>query len=494
MTNTRGLVRAGAMALLAAAVTVGATRVTGPVQLAAPHERAGVAQTSDVLVEESTLVCPGQQRVGSDGLRDVEGTVVAAVAAPPAAAIEGLAGPTPAGAGTVALTSGPSMTPLAEGAERTTTVRAPVGSADPVLARATGALAPGVLATQVWQRSKDDDRGVAVTPCQLPASDAWLVGGGGGPSRTERIIVANPGANAVTVSFDVYGSQGPVPGGDGRSVSVPPLSRAVVSLDALAPDEASPVVHVVTTGGVVTAVLDDAWIDGATARGLDDATRSSPPGTDLVVAGLDVAGATSVRLANPGPDEALVQVRVLTPKGPIQPSELRAVRVPAGSTVDILLSLPTGPAGLRLLADHPIVAGAWIERRAAEGDDRMGDFGWAPATPALRGVGGVLLSGLDRPGQTRSLLLAAGATGGTVEVTTATGETVRTTSTAVGPDSAAYVPLGDADGVWVRVASGDVRAAVTVSGSEGDVPWFSIAAITAAPVTALSVPVRQVGS
>ena len=43
-----------------------------------------------------------------------------------------------------------------------------------------------------------------------------------------------------------------------------------------------------------------------------------------------------------------------------------------------------------------IVAGAWVQRRAAEGADRMGDFGWAPATPALRGVGGVLLSGLDR--------------------------------------------------------------------------------------------------
>jgi hypothetical protein len=494
MTTSAGLVRAGAMALLAAAVTVGATRATGPLQLAAPHERAGVAEASDVLVEESTLVCPGQQRIGTDGLRDVEGTLVAAVASPPAEALEGLAGAAPAGAGAVALMSGPSTTPLAEGTGRTTTIRASVGSADPVMARARGALAPGLVATQVWQHGKDDDRGVAVTPCQLPASDAWLVGGGGGPSRTERLVVANPGANAVTVSFDVYGSQGPVPGGEGRTVSVAPLSRAVVSLDALAPDETSPVVHVVATGGVVTAVLDDAWIDGATARGLDDATRSSPPDTDLVIAGLDVAGAASVRLANPGRDEALVQVRALTPKGPIQPSELRAVRVPAGSTVDIPLGLPAGPAGLRVLSDHPIVAGAWTERRAADGDDRMGDFGWAPATPALRGIGGVLLSGLDRPDQTRSLLLAAGAIGGTVEVTTATGGIMRTRSTAVGPDSAAYLPLGDADGVWVRVASGDVRAAVSVSGSEGDVPWFSIAAITAAPVTALSVPVRQVGS
>lgn len=491
MSTATGVARGVALTLAAAALTVGATRVTGSVQLATPRATASLPASADVLLDDSTLVCPGQQRLGAVGLRDVSGRVTTAVVAAPVEALGGLAGPNPRDTGALRLASGPTAAPVATGTGRGDPVGADSSTAAPVFASGSGALAPGLVATQVWQRSGDDDRGLALTPCQAPASDAWLVGGGGGPSRTERVIVTNPGANAVSVSFDVYGAAGPVAQAEGRSVSVPPRSRQVISLDALAPREDRPVVHVSATGGVVTAVLDDAWIDGATARGIDDATRSAAPGTDLVIAGVDASGAASVRLANPGADEALVQVRVLTASGPVQSAALRAVRVPAGSTVDVPLTLPAGPAGLRLTSDLPVVAGAWVERRAPSGADRMGDFGWAPATPAIRGIGGLVMPGLERSRATRTLLLAAGR-GGTVQVTTGSGAGLRSRTTTVGADSAAYVPLGDADRVWVRAVSGDVRAAVTVGGTTDGVPWFSVAAITDAPVSALSVPVRQV--
>lgn len=491
MSRATGITRGVVLALAAATVTVAATRSTGSVELAAPRPAVSLPASSDVLLDETTLVCPGQQRLGAVGLRDVPGTVTTTAVAPPVAALGALAGSAPHDTGSIRLQGGSSGVPLATGSGRGGPVGAAPTTAVPVLVSGSGAIAAGLVATQVWQRRGDDDRGLALTPCQPPASDAWLVGGGGGPSRTERIIVTNPGANAVSVSFDVFGASGPVAQTQGRSISVPPDSREVVSLDALAPDESRPVVHVSATGGVVAAVLDDAWIDGATARGIDDATRSASPGTDLVIAGVDAAGAASVRVANPGGDEALVQVRVLTTSGPVQPAALRAVRVPAGSTVDVPMTLPAGPAGLRLTSDLPVVAGAWVERRATSGSDRMGDFGWAPATPALQGLGGLVVPGLERSGATRTLLLAAGA-GGTVAITTGSGAGLRTTTTTVGADSAASVPLGDADRVWVRSLSGDVRAAVTVVGAADGVPWFSVAAITDAPLTALSVPVRQV--
>ncbi|EWT00511.1 hypothetical protein N865_14865 [Intrasporangium oryzae NRRL B-24470] len=491
MSTATGVARGLAVALAAAALTVGATRATGSLQLAAPHPAPSLPASADVLLDDTTLVCPGQERLGAVGLRDVSGKVTTAVVAAPAEALGGLAGTSPRETGSLRLASGPTVAPIATGSGRDNLVSGESSTAAAVLASGAGAIAPGLVATQVWQRRGDDDRGLALTPCQPSSSDAWLVGGGGGPSRTERVIVTNPGANAVSVSFDVYGASGPVAEAQGRSVSVAPHAREVVSLDALAPDESRPVVHVSATGGVVAAVLDDAWIDGATARGIDDATRSASPGTDLVIAGVDAAGAASVRVANPGGDEALVQVRVLTTSGPVQPAGLRAVRVPAGSTVDVPLTLPAGPAGLRLTSDLPVVAGAWVERRATSGSDRMGDFGWAPATPALQGLGGLVVPGLERSGATRTLLLAAGA-GGTVAITTGSGAGLRTTTTTVGADSAASVPLGDADRVWVRSLSGDVRAAVTVVGAADGVPWFSVAAITDAPLTALSVPVRQV--
>jgi hypothetical protein len=378
-------------------------------------------------------------------------------------------------------------------AERGLALTSKLTTADPVVARARGALAPGLTAAQSWQRGGDDDRGLAMTPCVLPASDLWLVGGDKGPSRTERLVLVNPGANTVSVDFTVYGATGTVDGA-GKGVSIPPRSRSVISLDRLAPDVASPVVHVVASGGQIAGVLSDAWIDGATGRGIDDAAPSARPARDLVVAGVDKAGAAVLRVANPGAVEALVQVRVLTAEGPTQPDELRVVRVPAGSTTQVPVAAPDGQIGLRLIADRPVVAGAWVERRAASGEDRMGDFGWAPATSGVRRLAGAVLRDLAPSGSARRLLLASGGDPAQVRVTTIVGGKAAEQTVVLEADHAAAVELRGADQVWVVVDSGTPRAAVTVSGTVEQVPYLSVLPLADAPVTALSVPVRQVGS
>ena len=66
--------------------------------------------------------------------------------------------------------------------------------------------------------------------------------------------------------------------------------------------------------------------------------------------------------------------------------------------------------------------------------------------------------------------------------------------TVVAPDSVVSIGLGAADQVWVSQTGGDVRAAVSVSGLASGVPRLSIAALTSAPLTALSIPVRQVAN
>jgi hypothetical protein len=484
--------RALVLVVVAAGIAVGAARLPDPVELAPPRGQAGLPEVSRVLVGEAVLVCPGQQRLGATGLRDVKGSVRVAASPAPGSSL-GAAGVTPPhGAGQVDIESGSSAAVVATGATIDGVVSAGVGAATSVVARGTRALAPGLVATQVWARTSDDDRGLVVTPCGLPAADAWLVGGGAGASRTERLVVTNPGANAVTVSFDVYGRSGPVASAEGRSVSVPPRDRVVVSLDALAPGEPAPAVHVIATGGVVAAVLSDQWIEGATPRGIDDSVPAAAPATSQVVAGLDVTATTSLRLLNPGVSgEALVQVTVLTAKGPSQPTELRAVRVPPGATTDVPLPLAPGAYGLRITSDRPVTAAAWTERRATVAD-RMGDFAWLPATPAVRGVAGAVLPGLD--GTTKRLLLSAGAQGGTVEVQLATGTERRTVPVAVAADTTAVVDLGSADRVWVAARGGDVRAAVSVVGAAAGVPQVAAVPLVPAAVTSVSVPVRQVGS
>lgn len=495
MTNRAGVARVAGLVLVSGALVAAASLSSTSLELAAPNERAGLPETSNVLVKEAALVCPGQSREGGEGLRAVPGVVRATVSAPPSGLVDRSGG---SSAGELTLRAIPRGSTLATSTDRgrpASATIAPSVALDALSAEGSGALAPGIVAAQTWLHTGDDDRGLAVTPCTLPASDLWLVGGGGGPSRTERLVLTNPGANAVSVGLEVLGAKGPASGADARSVSIAPRSRTVVSVDALAPDEPSPVVHVVATGGVVSGVLVDSWIDGATGRGTDDVTRSASPATDLVVPGVEVDGDALVRLVNPGTAEALVQVRLLTSAGAAQVDALRAIRVPAGSTVDVPLRMVAkGLNGLRILSDRPVAAGAWVDRRAGTGADRMGDFAWAPATSPLRGLGGLVVPDVAVPRLTRVLALAAGGAGATVKVTTMAGSTVATTTITLDPDSSAAVQLGRADRVWVTPTAGEAHAAVVVAGGDAEGPLYSVAAVQSAPVTALSVPVRQVAN
>lgn len=492
MRRVGGSLRVGLVALSAAALVGAAVTTTGSLELATSQRHTELPAVSTVALTDAQVVCPGPERIGANGLRDVGGTVHLAAASAPRATL----GSIRSGAGTLALSAlgqaaqgdGPSAT-----TRRGATVTAAAKDAQAFAAQALGGLAPGVAAAQSWRRGGDDDRGLAMAACAVPAADLWLIGGGAGPSRTERLVLANPGGNSITADFTVYGAKGTIDGA-GHSVSIPPRSRAVLSLDRLAPDVADPVVHVVASGGQVAGVLSDAWIDGATARGIDDATAAAPPSTDLVIAGVDKAGAASVRIANPADVEALVQVRVLGDAGPSQPDALRVIRVPAGSTTDTALDLPDGAIGLHLIADQPVVAGAWVERRVATGSDRMGDFGWAPATPAVRRLAGTVLRGLAPSGASARLLLAAGPEAARMQVTTMSGSRQSTRDVTLDADHATVVDLGGADQAWLSVSSGSVHAAVSVAAVVDKVPEFSIVPLADAPLTALSLPVRQVGS
>ena len=102
--------------------------------------------------------------------------------------------------------------------------------------------------------------------------------------------------------------------------------------------------------------------------------------------------------------------------------------------------------GLGIRSDQPLVAAAWAERRATTAD-RMGDFAWTAATPALRGVAGVLLPGLK--GTTKRLLLTAGPAPASAQVRLGTGSAAKVSTVAVPADSTVAVAVGDADAVWV---------------------------------------------
>ena len=190
--------------------------------------------------------------------------------------------------------------------------------------------------------------------CAPATAQSWLVGGGAEPGRRERVVLANPGPNPVTVDLDVLGTTGPVQSPNGRGIVVGAHDRAVVLLDAIAGTESAPVVHVTVQGGEVAAVLNDTWLDGVIPRGGDDAVPVVGPARQQVIAGVAIDGRAAVRVAVPGESEAVVQTRVLTSRGTEAIPADGVVRVPGGSTRDIDLSaLPPGAYAVRYAPTSP---------------------------------------------------------------------------------------------------------------------------------------------
>ncbi len=418
-------------------------------------------QTADTVPVSAARTCVGPELLGLKGAPDQPQTVtVTAGRAPDAALLHA-----PTGAGRLVLTASGADRPLAE--TTALSVSGTIATASAVTVTATGALAPALAASQQWSADTKDLRGLAAVPCAVDADSLWLVAGGGDPGRQERLVLANPGANEVSVDLTVLGAKGIVASPNARGIIVPGRGRTSVLLDAVAAGEASPVVHVQVRGGTVAAVLSDLWLDGSVPAGADATGPTAAPAIRQVIAGMDLSQAGIVRVGVPGDAQAVVSVRVLTPNGgaPLPGGGVRSV--PAGSTVDVpVADLPAGTYAVEVTSDVPVVAAGFALARDAAA---VGDFAWTAATPALRGVAGLPLPALGDGGH-RQLVLTS--SGGAATATVLTGDPAAPTSreVTVPADRIVTLDLGPgAGGAWLVVPAGaaELRAAVLESVGTG---------------------------
>ncbi|CAN5807848.1 hypothetical protein BH24ACT8_BH24ACT8_04400 [soil metagenome] len=329
--------------------------------------------------------------------------------------------------------------------------------------RGEGGLAMGLVAAQQHLSTEEQQRGLAIAGCTRPATDSWLLAGGDQPGRVERLVLVNPGANPVTVVVEVLGGAGPVPAPGGQGIVVGPGDRSVLLLDALAPGQATPAVHVTSTGGPVIAALGDRWLEGSLDRGLELTTASAAPSTGLVVPGLSMPGdgdegEAALRVGVPGETGAVVQVRALTADGPVR-VERDVTLVGAGHAVDIDVSdLPAGTHALEITSDEPVVAAARVERRTES--DGVADLAWVPATEPVVELAGAPLMDLSGREVLNTLALAS-REGATVQVVTSGVDgQVDSQEIEVPAATSLALELGDSTAAWVRPVSGDVHAAV----------------------------------
>jgi hypothetical protein len=444
-------------------------------------------------VRSASLVCPGPELKGVQGVDDADVGVRVAAASSPLRALTGL---TPAPApGRLALSRMPTGALAAPVTARPTIVSADQDAAAGVLVTATESMAAGVAAAQGWLVPSGDLRSMGSAACGQPGAEFWIAAGGGDAGRQERLVLTNPGGNPVTVDATLHGPQGAVASPNGKGILVPAHGRTSFLLVSISGDLASPVVHLVAEGGVVGAVVNDSWLDGTRPGGSDDAVPAASPSRDQVIPAVSVNGQSVLRVAVPGSSEAVVQARVLTADGPRALPGGGVIRIDGGAVRDIDLSkLGVANVGIQVRADVPVVAAALVTR-AQPG--KPGDLAWASSTPAITGVAGMPLTTPDEgdiPIKRYLSLTSSGDTSG-VEVVTVDAQGVETSRRpALGVDASAFLDITGASSVWVHRVSGagQVRAGVVALRPDTDGWLISVTPLRDAVLRTTAVGLREV--
>lgn len=471
--------------------------------------RATTTEAARIALTESTLTCPGPELVGIEGVDDVATRPLVVADTAPAAVLAAQAiSPTgTAPRGTAGLSAAPLAAPGSTADGRTSTAtageiawRVPDDATSAVAVTATGTRAPGLVAAQESlvtdaPAAELGVRGLMSLACTPATADAWLIAGGGGAGRQERLVLVNPGANPATAVVSVHGVSTSATSVTGHSVTIAPYGRSSVLLDGLAPDEDAPAVHVDTRSGLVSATLVDTWVDGVTPRGIDATGPAAPEGLRQLIPAVAGPDPARVRIVATGPDQALVQVRLVTRDGrePL-PSGAGVVRVAGGATADVeIASLPSDVVGVEVVADAPVVAGAMLSRGVA---GKTTDFAWVPALPAIRGAAGTafrpLSDGDATATRTLSIVASGGRAEGDVTLVAADGSTI-VQRVRLDADTSATVDVSTATAVWIApvTGGGQLRAAVVTrlgSGADGRV---TVRALTSARFTGRDLPVVQ---
>lgn len=253
----------------------------------------------------------------------------------------------------------------------------------------------GPLAGVSFQNlSNLNSRGFAVSECQEPRSETWLVGADTTTGRQAALSLANPGDVPATVNIDIWGATGPISSPLSQGVLVQPGAQRVLSLAGLAPGEPSPVIRITSTGVGVVATLHASIVRGLTADGLSVITGQPEPTTERVIPAVflapedvigplkgregyvDVGGA--LRLLAPFAD-ASVTIRILRASGPPTTTRLDLV---AGQVRDLTLDeLGSGDVAVVVESSEPVVAAV----RQSVGTENATDTSWAGSSYPLLG-------------------------------------------------------------------------------------------------------------
>lgn len=334
-------------------------------------------------------------------------------------------------------------------------VAAATDSTSPVSVRATGSLAPALLATRSVASP------LAAVACASASTEQWFTGLGAGAEHSSVLELTNDESGPALAEITVYSAGGVVEVPMLRGLAVPATTTTRIDLSEVVPRRGTLGLRAeVTRGRLGIAVLDrEDPLSGAVPSTEWLASQVSPTTSTTLLGLTRGPGARDVSLVNPGDDEVEATISVITKRATFAPEGLDAIRVaPASSTTvslgDLLAEASSrGAVGLVIESTGPVSSSL---RQATDDLSLV-----APAVPISHPTALVLPAGRAR------ILLTGGRTAGTVTVTTsdATGAQLGTSTIDLAPETAANVVLPKGTAL-VRLdpdaLAGQVRGAVLI--------------------------------
>lgn len=264
-------------------------------------------------------------------------------------------------------------------------------------ADAQGNQQPSAGAVMSYTAADGDLRGAAAAACRRPANDLWLVGANTALGRTAVLKISNSSGTPATVSLELFGAKGAIQAPGSRGLLVAPGSTRSIILAGLAPGQERLSVRVRSTGGPVSAVIQQSVLRGLTPGGVDFISPGTVPATGQVISGIDLQGPAALaslgakpgfadakpalQIAVPGAADAVVEVKLFGRDGQ-KALPGGVVTAKAGAVTEVsLAAVPAGHYTLAASSDVSFVAAARVTRGFKAED--AADFAWAPASARL---------------------------------------------------------------------------------------------------------------
>lgn len=253
-------------------------------------------------------------------------------------------------------------------------------------------------ALQTFSATDGDLRGLAALACQNPSNDLWLAGASTEVGRTAILNLTNSSATSATVNVDLYGASGQIQSPGARGLLVAPGTSRSVVMAGLAPGQKALALHVRSSGGAVSAVIQQSVLRGLVSGGVEFLTPVAAPDQSQVITGVQtlepgLAGEISgqsgysdaqpaLQVTVPGASDAVVQVQVYGQGGPVALPNGGVLTAKASSVTELpLTGLPAGNYTVQVSAPTAVTATVRSVRASKAGDPV--DFAMAGAALKL---------------------------------------------------------------------------------------------------------------